>query len=118
MNISLNTCFQFREKFTRPVAQFYKSSASFYLYFDSREEITVCLPESVLVTIFSDSAASSLSSEANVLDRIVKIVLGDEVFFHVHLHEGIATDDFWWCDSTEDSGPAIFATAEESSVVL
>ena len=90
----------------------------FYLYFDSREEITVCLPESVLVAIFSDGAASSLSSEANVLDRIVKIVLGDEIFFHVHLHEGIATDDFWWCDSTEDSGPAIFATAEESSVVL
>ena len=101
--------------FTRLVAQLanYKSRT-----FSLAREITVFLPESVLVSIFSDSAASSLSAEADVLDRVVKVVLEDKVFLDVDLHEGVAADYLWRLNGTEDSGPVIGAAAEESAVVL
>ena len=53
-----------------------------------------------------------------MLDRVVEVVLEDEVFLHVDLHEGVAADNNWRSDGAEDSGPVICAAAEESAVVL
>ena len=107
--------------FTRLVAQFDQLQISFVrfrLLFSLQLEITVFLPESVLVAVFRDCAASSLSAEADVLDRAVEVVLEDEVFLYVDLHEGVAADDNWRNHGTEDSGPVICAAAEETAVVL
>ena len=109
--------------FTRLVAQFDQLQISyvrFRLLFSLQLVfvISVFLPESVLVAVFRDCAASSSSAEADVLDRVVEVVLEDEVFLHVDLHEGVAADNNWRSDGAEDSGPVICAAAEESAVVL
>lgn len=105
--------------FTRLVAQFDQLQISYVrLLFSLQLEITVFVPESVLVAVFRDCAASSSSAEADVLDRAVEVVLEDEVFLYVDLHEGVAADDNWRGDGTEDSGPVICAAAEETAVVL
>jgi hypothetical protein len=41
--------------------------------------------ESVLVAVFRDCAASSSSAEADVLNRVVEVVLEDEVFLEADL---------------------------------
>jgi hypothetical protein len=53
-----------------------------------------------------------------VLNRVVEVVLEDEVFLDVDLHEGVAADNNWRSDGAEDSGPVICAAAEESAVVV
>lgn len=88
------------------------------MLFSLQLEITVFVPESVLVAVFRDCAASASSAEADVLDRAVEVVLEDEVFLYVDLHEGVAADDNWRGHGTEDSGPVICAAAEETAVVL
>ena len=53
-----------------------------------------------------------------MLDRVVKVVLEDEVFLDVDLHEGVAADNLRRGHRAKDAGPVICAAAEESAVVL